>query len=140
MLINEIKKANMLALKNKETAKRAAYSVLINKYMLLEVSNRESGKEVTDADVVSLIQKTLKELAEEKEMYVKGGNAERAESTQIQIDALQVFMPKMMDEDEIRKIIDSLEDKSMKSVMQHFKENYQGKVDMSLVSRVARSL
>ena len=68
MLINEIKKANMLALKNKETAKRAAYSVLINKYMLLEVSNRESGKEVTDADVVSLIQKTLKELAEEKEM------------------------------------------------------------------------
>ena len=44
MLINEIKKANMLALKNKETAKRAAYSVLINKYMLLEVSNRESGK------------------------------------------------------------------------------------------------
>ena len=79
MLINEIKKANMLALKNKETAKRAAYSVLINKYMLLEVSNRESGKEVTDVDVVSLIQKTLKELAEEKEMYVKGGNAERAE-------------------------------------------------------------
>ena len=59
MLINEIKKANMLALKNKETAKRAAYSVLINKYMLLEVSNRESGKEVTDADVVSLIQKTI---------------------------------------------------------------------------------
>lgn len=46
----------------------------------------------------------------------------------------------MMDEDEVRKIIDSLEDKSMKSVMQHFKENYQGKVDMSLVSRVARSL
>ena len=140
MLINEIKKANMLALKNKETAKRAAYSVLINKYMLLEVSNRESGKEVTDADVVSLIQKTLKELAEEKEMYVKGGNAERAESTHIQIDALQVFMPKMMDEDKVRKIIDSLEDKSMKSVMQHFKENYQVKVDMSLVSRGARSL
>lgn len=42
----------------------------------------------------------------------------------------------MMDEDKVRKIIDSLEDKSMKSVMQHFKENYQGKVDMSLVSRV----
>lgn len=140
MLINEIKKANMLALKNKEADKRVAYSVLINKYMLLEVSYRESGKEVSDSDVVGLIQKTLKELAEEKEMYAKGGSAERVASTQAQIDALQVFMPKMMDETEVRSIIDGLEDKSMKSIMQHFKENYQGKVDMSLVSRVARSL
>ena len=44
----------------------------------------------------------------------------------------------MLSEDEIRKIIASLEDKSMPSVMKHFKINYDGKVDMALVSKIAR--
>ena len=44
----------------------------------------------------------------------------------------------ILSEQEIRDIIDSLEDKSMASVMKHFKMNYDGKADMSLVSKVAR--
>lgn len=140
MLIDEIKKANIVALKEKNQSRRAAYSVLINKYMLLNIQNREAGKETTDAEVVGLIQKTLKELADEKSMYIQGGNQERADSIQVQIEAIQVFMPQMMGEEEIKTIIASLPDKSMKAVMQHFKENYQGKVDMSSVGKIVRSL
>lgn len=55
MLINELKKANMEALKNKDTNSRAILSVLINKYMLLEINKREKGEEIVDADVISLI-------------------------------------------------------------------------------------
>lgn len=140
MLIDEIKKANIQALKTKNQAQRAAYSVLINKYMLLNIQNRESGRSTTDADVVGLLQKTLKELSEEKEMYLKGGNNERVESTAVQIAALEAFMPKMMSEDEIRAVIAGLADRSIKAVMQHFKENYQGQADMSLVSKIVRTL
>ena len=43
-----------------------------------------------------------------------------------------------MSEEEIRKVIDSLEDKSIPAVMKHFKMNYDGKADMSLVSKIAR--
>ena len=46
----------------------------------------------------------------------------------------------MMSEDEIRKIISGLEDKSVKSVMAYFNENYAGKVEMAKVSQVLRSL
>ena len=42
--------------------------------------------------------------------------------------------------EEIRDIINSLEDKSVPSVMKHFKMNYAGSVDMSLVNSVLRSL
>ena len=65
MLIDEIKKANMQALKDKDKATRAALSTVINKYMLLNVENKAKGKETTDADVISILQKSIKELEEE---------------------------------------------------------------------------
>lgn len=46
----------------------------------------------------------------------------------------------MLSEDEIRQEILKLEDKSIPSVMKHFKTNFVGKVDMGLVSKVARSI
>ena len=46
----------------------------------------------------------------------------------------------MMSKDEIKNIINSLEDKSVPSVMKHFKLNYAGKVDMKDVNEVLRSL
>ena len=44
----------------------------------------------------------------------------------------------MLSEDKIREIISSLEDKTLPSVMKHFKINYQGKADMKLVSTIAK--
>ena len=45
-----------------------------------------------------------------------------------------------LSEDEIKNIIANMDDKSIPSVMKHFKANYAGKVDMGLVNQVARSL
>lgn len=140
MLIDEIKKANMQALKDKDKATRAALSTVINKYMLLNVENKAKGKETTDADVISILQKSVKELEEEKNMFVKAAHQDKIDEMNIQINAVKKYLPEMMSEDEIRKIISGLEDKSVKSVMAYFKENYAGKVEMAKVSQVLRSL
>lgn len=140
MLIDEIKKANMQALKDKDKATRAALSTVINKYMLLNVENKAKGKETTDADVISILQKSVKELEEEKNMFVKASRQDKIDEMNIQINAVKKYLPEMMSEDEIRKIISGLEDKSVKSVMAYFKENYAGKVEMAKVSQVLRSL
>ncbi len=140
MLIDEIKKANMQALKDKDKATRAALSTVINKYMLLNVENKAKGKETTDADVISILQKSVKELEEEKNMFVKAARQDKIYEMNIQINAVKKYLPEMMSEDEIRKIISGLEDKSVKSVMAYFKENYAGKVEMAKVSQVLRSL
>ncbi|CDD22861.1 MAG: GatB/YqeY domain-containing protein [Bacilli bacterium] len=140
MLIDEIKKANMQALKDKDKATRAALSTVINKYMLLNVENKAKGKETTDADVISILQKSVKELEEEKNMFVKAARQDKIDEMNIQINAVKKYLPEMMSEDEIRKIISGLEDKSVKSVMAYFKENYAGKVEMAKVSQVLRSL
>ena len=138
MLLQDIKKANIEALKNKETNARAIYSVLINKCMLLEINKREKGEELEDADVVSLIQKTLKELEDEISNFEKVNNAVKVESLREQMKYIEKFLPAMLKEDEISSIIEGLTDKSIPSIMKHFKVNYAGKCDMSMVSKLAK--
>ena len=136
MLIDEIKKANMQAMKEHNADKRAAYSMVVSRYQGLLTSGK--GNEIKDEDVVAILMKFSKELEEEAEGYQKAGREEAYRSTLAQKEAVALFLPKLLSEGEIREIIASLEDKSLPSVMKHFKANYAGKVDMSLVSKLAR--
>lgn len=140
MLIDEIKKDNVQAMKDKNTLARAIYGVVMNKVLLHGIECKKDGKEQTDTDVVQILQKTIKELTEEKENYIKAGNETEANNIEIQKEILTKYLPQMLSEDEIKNIIASMEDKSIPSIMKHFKAEYAGKVDMGLVNRVARSL
>ena len=138
MLINELEKDNITALKNKDKTTRAVLSVVINKYRVNAIELKAQGKEATDNDLIRVINKVVKELDEEKAGYEKLGRVEDVKGIEAQKAIIEKYLPKLMSEDEIRKVIASLEDKSMPSVMKHFKANYDGKVDMSLVSKIAR--
>lgn len=138
MLIDELQKANIEALKGGDKTARAILSVIISKYKANAIELKASGKEAGDADMVKIITKTIKELDEEKEGYAKVGRTDEVAAINTQKALIEKYLPKLMSEEEIRKVIASLEDKSMPSVMKHFKMNYDGKVDMSLVSKIAR--
>lgn len=138
MLIDEIKKANLMAMKEKNQAKRSAYSSIISRYQLLKT--KDPSKEIKDEDVLSLIQKVVKELDEEMDSYQKAGRTESVLEIQKQKDALKEFIPAQLSEEEIKSIIASLPDKSTPVVMKHFSMNYRGKVDMSLVNKVLKGL
>ena len=138
MIIDEIKKDNVQAMKDKNTLARAIYGVVMNKVLLASIEAKKDGKELNDTDVVQILQKTIKELTEEKENYIKAGNAVEAENIETQKQIISKYLPKMLSEEEIKNIIAGMEDKSIPSVMKHFKANYAGKVDMSLVNKIAR--
>ena len=140
MLIDTIKKENLLALKNHDETLRAVYSILISKYNLEGYEAKAKGKEIGDQEMIRIIQKTLKELDEEKASYEKGNRADKVADVEKQINAISSYLPKMMSEEEIKAVILSLEDKSVPSVMKHFKANYAGKCDMGLVNKVLKSL
>lgn len=140
MLIDTLKAANITAMKERDNTSRAVLSVVLTKYKLQEVELRASGKEIGDKELLAIIQKVLKELADEKEGYLKVGNSDRANDIAKQEAVLSSYLPKQLSEEEIRNIILSLDDKSVPSVMKHFKMNYAGQVDMSLVNTVLRSL
>lgn len=140
MLYDEIKKANVEAMKAKDVVARGIYSVVLNKLMLETIRKREKGEEVVDADVVNILQKTIKELAEEAENYAKVGNPSEAEKIKTQIKIVEKFLPAMLSEEEIKNIILSLPEHSVPTVMKHFKANYNGKCDMRLVQQVLKEL
>lgn len=140
MIIDEIKKENIQAMKDKDTVARSLYSVLLNKVKLEEIKKRENGQALTDGDVASVLQKLIKELKEEKEGYEKAGRSESVAELERQLSIVERFMPKMLSAEEIKTIILSLDDKSIPVVMKHFKANYNGQCDMRLVQEVLKSL
>lgn len=141
MLLDELKKENMIALKEKDTCKRGILSVVIGKCVTLKTDKAIIDKGgLTDEDIIKVISKTLKELEEERKGYESAGNEARSKDITYQIEFIQNYLPKMLSNDEIKCIILTLEDKSVPSVMKHFKMNYGGKVDMGSVSKVLREL
>lgn len=140
MIIDEIKKANMQALKEHDDAKRTAYSTAMNKYMLATIELKAQGKPVQDSDMVQVLQKTIKELDEEEEFYKKANRTQDVESIEKQKSALAEFLPKMMSKAEIKAQIEALPDKSIGAVMKFFKANFAGKCDMKEVQEVLKSL
>lgn len=142
MNIDFFKKEKVAMMKEKNKDAVSALNVVINKIMLATIEKRAKNEELSEGDVLSILQKTEKELIEEKSGFEKAGEAyaDKVVSLDSQIKTVKSYLPQMMGKDEIKKIILSLTDKSVPSVMRHFKANYNGKCDMKEVNEVLRSL
>lgn len=140
MIEEKIKKANIDAMKNKDSVARAFYSVLLNKIMLEKISKREKGVDITDADISNIIQKLIKELNDEKTNFEKVGNSEQVQNLNKQLELATSYLPKQLTREEIKSEILNLSDKSIPVVMKHFKANFNGQVDMRLVQEVLKEL
>ncbi|MDE7329173.1 MAG: GatB/YqeY domain-containing protein [Clostridia bacterium] len=142
MDIDFFKKEKVVKMKEKDKDGVSALNVIINKIMLASIEKRAKGETLAEGDILSLLQKTEKELLEEKSGYEKAGAnyADKVESLDKQIATIKSYLPKLMTADEIKEVILSLEDKSVPSVMRHFKSNFAGKCDMKLVNEILRNL
>ena len=140
MILEQIKNANIEAIKTKDQTARALYSVLLNKIKLEEINKRQAGIEMTDGDIAAILQKATKELCEERDNYVKAGNSAMSDEIAKQIRLIEKYLPKMLSKEEIKNIINSLPDKTIPFVMKYFKQNYQGACDMRQVSEVLKEI
>ncbi len=140
MLINKLQADNVAALKANDKTRRTILTILINKAHNLEIELRRGGKALTDADVNQVLIKTDKELDEELAGYIQANNLSMVEELKIQKAIVSEYLPKMLSEEQIVEEINKLDDKSLPNVMKYFKINFAGKVDMGLVSKIARNL
>ncbi len=140
MIYEKLKEANVTALKNHDVNARSVLSVLLNKIKLAEIEKRTQNAALTDADVVAVLQKSLKELDEEKQAFEKAGRAEKVAVLTEQMQFVSSFLPKMMTAEEIKAEILTLSDRSVPTVMKHFKANFAGKCDMREVQAVLKTL
>lgn len=140
MDINFFKKAKMQAMKEKNRDAMNAYDAVISKIMLQTIEARSKGKELTEGDIIVILQKVEKELQEERLGYEKGRRAESVASLDVQIATVSQYLPKMMSDEEIKAEIEKLDDKSIGNVMKYFKSNFNGKCDMKRVGEILKTL
>jgi uncharacterized protein YqeY len=140
MIIDRIKAAKIEAMKAKNEASKGILSLLADRYLLQAIEAKAQSKEIGDVEMISILMKVGKELEDEKATYLNNGASERAKPIELQIAVVKSFLPTMMNEAEVRQEISTLADQSLPSIMKHFKANFVGKVDMSLVNTIAKSL
>ena len=140
MTLEDFKAAKIQKMKAKDKEGVTALNVLINKIMLAGIEKKAQNASLNEGDIIKIVQKTLKEIEEERDAFAKAGRDETVVTLNKQIEAIQVYLPQMMSEEEIKTEILKLEDKTMPNVMKHFKTNFNGKCDMKVVGSILKSL
>ena len=134
---DEYKKAML----NKNEDRKRVLGNLIAQMKNKEIELRAKNKELSEEDIISLIQKIIKQNTEANEMFAKGGRNDLIKQNNIEINILQEFLPKQLTDEEINDIIKStivdvnaVSIKDMGKVISQIKSKYAGQVDMSIVS------
>jgi len=81
-----------------EARRRDALRLLLAALKQREVDER---KELTDADVVAIIDKMIKQRRESIAQFEKGGRQDLAQNERFELDLLQTYMPQALSDAEI---------------------------------------
>ena len=124
----------------KTSTLRMAYSALKNEKIALR-------KDLTDQDVIRVLQKGVRSRREAVDLYRQGGREDLAAKEEAEIEILQSYLPKELSpqeiEEEAAKLIQELGLESPKQLglfMRAFMERFQGRADGKAVQQVARKL
>ena len=89
------------AMKAKETVRLASLRAIKAAIMLAKTAEGATG-EVSDADVVKIIQKLVKQRKESAQQYNDAGRPELAENELAEAAAMEVYLPKQLSESELK--------------------------------------
>ncbi len=112
-----------------------------------DIEARGQGKPALgDEDLLSLLQKMIKQRQESADLYEKGGRAELATQEREEIAIIQGYLPQQMDEAEVRSAIAGVvaetgaaSVKDMGRVMAALKERYAGRMDFAKASAAVKA-
>lgn len=93
------------AMRAKDTARLGAIRLLLAAIKQREVDERI---EMTDADVISVIEKMLKQRRDSITAFEGAGRTDLADIEKYEVSVLQTYMPKQMSDAEISAIIDQV--------------------------------
>ncbi len=96
----QIQKDIMTAMKEKDTVRLNAVRS-IKSAILLAKTSEGGSKELTDADIIKIIQKLAKQRKEAAEQYVAAGRKELADNEEAEAAVLEVYLPKQLSEAEV---------------------------------------
>jgi uncharacterized protein len=140
LINNDIKEA----MKAKENEKRDALRLLSSAFKQIEVDER---KELSDDDIIKIIQKQIKQRNDSIEQYKVAGRDDLIAKENLEISFYEPYLPKQLSDEEltvaIKDIIAKVGAESMKDigkVMGMASKELAGKVDGKRINESAKSL
>lgn len=130
------------AMKAKDTARLSTLRLVNAAIKDREIAMRGDGNSqgVTDADILAILGKMVKQRQESVRTYEEGGRLELAEAEQAEIAIIEEFLPRQLTDDEvdaaIEKAITATEASSIRDmgrVIGQLKSQYTGQMDFAVV-------
>jgi uncharacterized protein YqeY len=142
MLRDEIRQAQITAMKAGDKDRLAAVRLILAKVKDRDIEQRTGAKEIDDdAMVVEVLQKMAKQRRESIEMYDGGGRKELADRERGELAVIEEFMPRQLNEAETRAAIEAIMAelgaggmKDMGRVMAELKARHGPQLDMGRAS------
>jgi|TARA_B110000967_G_scaffold206089_1_gene251982 uncharacterized protein YqeY len=129
---------------SKEVVARDTIRMLLSEIKKYEIDERE---EATDAIILTLINKNVKQRRDSIEQFKNGGRADLVTKEEEQLNIILQYLPQQLSADEIKVIvqqgIDEISAKTMQDMgklMGLLKPQLEGKADMSIVSASVKEL
>jgi len=127
----------------RDSARLSAIRLLLAGIKQREVDER---KELTDPDVLAVIEKMIKQRRESIVQYEKGARQDLADVEKFELGVLSGYLPQQLGEAEVQKEIDAAVAESgasgikdMGKVMAQLKTRLAGKADMAKVSGLVKA-
>ena len=131
------------AMRAKDAARLSAIRLILAAVKQREVDERI---ELTDADVVSVLEKMIKQRRESIAQFEKAARNDLADAEKFELGVLSGYLPKQLTDAEIQKEINSVVTetaasgiKDMGKVMALLKSRLAGRADMGKVSGLVKS-
>lgn len=147
MITDVISNAYKQAMLNKDEDRKRVINTLRAEIKNKEIELRTSQKELTDGDILSIVQKLIKQNKDAIQMFINGGRQDLVEKNELEIKILEEFLPTQLSTDELDSLIKQEIEKNgynsmkdMGKLMGYFKSNYSGQVDMGYVSKKIKEM
>jgi uncharacterized protein YqeY len=148
MLRDDINNAVKDAMKAKEERKLSTLRMVNSTIKNADIAARGEGKPpLSDADLLGVFQKMIKQRQESVELYDKGGRAELADQERTEIEIIKGFLPQQLSEAEAKEAIALVIQetgaagmKDMGKVIGALKERYAGRMDFGKASALVKGL
>ena len=136
------------ALKAKNKDAYPTLRLIISAIKDTEIAGRSKGqKDINDSDITAILKKMIKQRNESCEVYKKAGRSELLDKETKEIEVINMFLPKQLNDQETKKICEEVVKsvgassmKDMGKVMGALKDKYSDTLDFSKVNPIIKEL
>ena len=144
VLYEKIQSDMYTAMKAGEKEKASTLRTVLAKLKDKQIDTREP---LSEKDEIKVLQTLVKQRKESIDLYQKGGRSELAEAESFELEIINTYLPEMMNEDDVRKLIEEIIEETgaqsmadLGKVMPQIMKQGKGLIDGKTAQRIVSEL